>query len=103
MRGAAQKTPRRVPRSGFPDLGGLTARRSSGGWGTANGKRKAERRGSGDGAPNSQPNNQNLERVRRRIPVCVRAEDLYLSPCAPPYCGQYRQAAGVAARGTFRQ
>jgi hypothetical protein len=44
---------------------------------------------------------QNLERARRRTPLCVRAKNLYLSPCAPPHCGQYRQAAGLGAAGQF--
>jgi hypothetical protein len=30
--------------------------------------------------------------------LCVRPEDLYLSPCAPPHCGQHRQAAGVVGQ-----
>jgi hypothetical protein len=47
--GVVQKTPRRLPRSGFPDLGRANRAAFIGGWGTANDQLKAIRRGLGRG------------------------------------------------------
>jgi hypothetical protein len=66
---------------------------------TANGqtKNRTARALSGAGVPNGWPNTPMLEWTGRHTPLCVRAEDLYLSPCAPPHCGQYRHGAGAGA------